>query len=75
MGILKLLKIAALKANHKTIVKYVSTIFTKCDIEWKNYSKLLRTLTVAQLNDHGTIAAMNSILCKALILVMERTIR
>ena len=58
-------KNAALKANHKTIVKYVSTIFTKCDIDGGKITlQNSGDIDCSTVEHHGTIAAMNSIFVK-----------
>lgn len=55
-------KNAVLKANHKTIVKYVSAIFTRCDIEGGTIPiETYGNIDCNTIQHHGTITAMNLI--------------
>ena len=58
-------KNAVLKANHKTIVKYVSTIFTRCDIDGGTIPiQTYGSINCNTVQHHGAITAMNLIFAK-----------
>src|SRR5210317_167915 len=58
-------KNALLKANQKTIVKYVSAIFTRCDIEGGSIAiETYGSIDCNTIQHHGTIGQMNAVFAK-----------